>query len=84
MIKYQDRIMFGTDVTIRREDTDYETVSKNLRQRWLDQWLFLATGSVISVEDLGGKQVKGLQLPREVIDKIYSKNAIRFFNLSQQ
>jgi len=83
MIRYQDRIMYGTDVTLHSDDTACVAVKEGLLRRWKEQWLFLATDSVIPVKDLGGKEVKGLQLPREVIDKIYCKNAERFFGINK-
>ena len=72
MIKYQDRILYGTDFEVHDEPgLDKEKVKENLRKGWLDQWIFLATDSTIGV--------KGLKLPRKVIDKIYFKNAEKYF-----
>ena len=79
MITYQNRLMYGIDVVLTETDTNFVDMSKRLRNRWFQQWLFLATDSTISIKALGGQEVKGLQLPREVIDKIYCKNAEKFF-----
>ncbi len=81
MIKYQDRIMYATDVTLDGKNTNYTDIVEGLRSTWTDHWLFLATDSVIAVADVGGREVKGLQLPRGVIDKVYYKNAETFLNL---
>jgi len=81
MIRYQDRIMYGSDVGVSERNPNFESVSKGLQAMWLEHWLFLATDQVIAVKDLGGREVKGLQLPAEVVDKIFSKNAVKFFNL---
>jgi hypothetical protein len=70
MIKYQNRLMYGIDVTINERDTDYVGITARLHQAWVDDWIYLATDSTITVKDLGQKEVKGLKLPREVIDKI--------------
>lgn len=85
LIKYQDRTMYATDVTLRKSNTNYSLETAKLRQLWLEHWIYLATDSTIKIKDLDQKQVKGLQLPREVIDKIYYNNAARFFtvNMSQ-
>lgn len=84
LIKYQDRILYGSDMTISERDTSYVKISAGLRTRWLEHWAYLATDSVFIVKDLGNQKVKGLQLPREVVDKIFCKNAERFFgNLNQ-
>jgi predicted TIM-barrel fold metal-dependent hydrolase len=73
MIKYQDRILYATDNGVNDSPgTDYDAVMQDLRKDWLAQWIFLATDSVVGV--------KGLQLPKEVIDKIYCKNAERYFH----
>lgn len=72
MIKYQDRILYGTDFDVHDEPgLDPEKVKANLRKGWLNQWIYLATDSTL--------EVKGLKLPREVIDKIYFKNSEKYF-----
>jgi predicted TIM-barrel fold metal-dependent hydrolase len=83
LIKYQDRIMYGTDITLSVKDTVYSRVTSGMRAIWMDHWAYLATDSSVVVKALGGKEVKGLQLPREVIDKIYRQNAEHFFSLNQ-
>jgi len=79
LIKYSDRIMYGTDASVSPGDTVYSRVTRRMERGWLAHWAYLATDSVISVDDLGGKEVKGLRLPAEVIDRIYQKNAEKFF-----
>lgn len=78
-IRYQDRIMYGTDGGVTENNKDYSATSENLKNRWLNDWLWLATDQEVIVGDLSGKSVKGIQLPKEVIDKIYAGNAERFF-----
>ena len=84
LIKYQDRIIYGSDVTINENDLNYSAITTGLGQVWMDQWIFMATDSVINVKDLEQREVKGLMLPCEVIDKIFYKNAERFFSSSRQ
>lgn len=76
--------MYGIDVTINERDTDYVGITTRLHQVWVDDWIYLATDSTIIVKDLDQKEVKGLKLPREVIDKIYNKNAERFYNIGKK
>jgi predicted TIM-barrel fold metal-dependent hydrolase len=72
MIKYQDRILYGTDFEVHdTPDTDFKTKTESFRKGWLAQWIYLATDSTLGV--------KGLKLPKDVIDKIYFKNADRYF-----
>lgn len=79
MIKYQNRILYGTDGSVHGKGANFGIVSKGLHNRWYEQWLFLATDSVTPVNDLGRQKVKGLRLPKEVIDKLYYKNAKKYF-----
>ncbi len=73
MIKYQDRILFGTDTPCNAEsyrvyyrflETDDEyfdpTPAHKLQGRWM---------------------IYGLYLPDEVLEKIYNTNAIKIFNM---
>ncbi len=69
MIKYQDRILYGTDGEFHGISDEQRMA--NMRRSWFRDWVFLATDSTS-----GGR---GLQLPKAVIDKIYYKNAIRYF-----
>lgn len=78
MIRYQDRLLYGTDITVNSGDTNFVARSKTLSDRWRSNWIYLATDSVFKVKDLTG-QVKGLHLPKVVIDKIYNANADIFF-----
>jgi len=71
-IKYQDRILYATDNEVYdRPDVDFNSELQNLRKGWMAQWIYLATDSTIGV--------KGLNLPKTVIDKIYFKNAEKYF-----
>lgn len=79
LIKYQDRIMYGTDVGVTARNNNYAATAESLVKRWKDHFVWLATDADVIVADLDGKPVKGLQLPKEVIDKIYFANAEKFF-----
>ncbi len=80
MIKYQDRIMYGSDMSVSERSTDYGRMTANLHQRWMDDWIYLATDSAIVVNDLEGQKVAGLKLPASVIDKIFFTNSRNFFS----
>jgi hypothetical protein len=79
IIHYKDRILYGTDGSVSGRINNYKKVSERMKRVWLNDWIWLATDSAITVDDLGGKKVKGLKLPAEVIDRIYQKNADSFF-----
>lgn len=78
MIKYQDRILYGTDITINPYEADPEAKSQMLLDRWKSNWIYLATDSTILIRNIKG-EIKGLKLPAAVIDKIYNYNAGRLF-----
>ncbi|MFZ0281484.1 MAG: amidohydrolase family protein [Bacteroidales bacterium] len=79
MIKYQDRIFYGTDITINANEADPEAKSQLLLNRWISNWIYLATDSTILIKNIKG-EIKGLKLPASVVNKIYNQNAERFFS----
>jgi predicted TIM-barrel fold metal-dependent hydrolase len=86
-IKYQDRLLYGTDLTEDPPDpharaqnppadgTPFETEADHF---WRSDWLYLATADVQNIDAIKAN-VKGLALPKAVIDKIYYSNAHRVF-----
>lgn len=76
--------MYATDKTINIDDTNYSEITSGLNETWIADWVYLATDSSIIVNDLDKKKVKGLKLPKVVIDKIYYKNAERIYNIRKQ
>ena len=72
MIRYQERILYGTDFEVHDDPAlNGDSVRAHLHKGWLDQWIYMTTDSTIAV--------KGLKLPKQVIDKIYYKNAEKYF-----
>lgn len=79
MIKYQDRIIYGTDMVIVAEpETDPQKLIKETHETWLNDWKFLTTDQTMTVEEVDGEFI-GLKLPREVIEKVYRINAEKMF-----
>jgi predicted TIM-barrel fold metal-dependent hydrolase len=78
MIKYQDRILYGTDITVNSDEANPYEKSQMLLDRWKANWIYLATDSTINIKNLPAR-VKGLQLPKSAVDKIFNNNADRFF-----
>jgi predicted TIM-barrel fold metal-dependent hydrolase len=74
LIKYQDRILYGTDLDLL-PDANFSDTLKDWQSTYTRDWKFLATGETVTVE---GKQVDGLNLPQSVIQKIFRSNAIRW------
>jgi hypothetical protein len=84
IVKYQDRLLYGTDLTINPGDLGSDGKGADFRREahdfWTRDWRYLATGESQHV-DVIKADVKGLALPRAVIDKIYYSNARRQFRL---
>jgi predicted TIM-barrel fold metal-dependent hydrolase len=74
LIKYQDRVLYGTDLDLHA-DADLPDALTEWQSRYARDWKFLATGETLTVE---GKQVRGLNLPQPVLQKIFRSNAIRW------
>ena len=79
-IKYQDRLLYGTDLTLNPGD-DMQEFKRSAHDVWTRDWRYLATGGSQRVEIIKA-DVRGLALPREVIDKVYYANAMRAFALT--
>jgi len=77
LIRYQDRILYGSDAAYGPDDTDVAAVTA-LHRDWLEDWRFLATAELMHSQDFA-PAFHGLHLPREVIDKIYRRNAQALF-----
>ncbi len=74
LIKYQDRVLYGTDLDLHA-DADVADALAEWQSTYARDWKFLATGETLTVE---GKQVHGLSLPRPVLQKIFRDNAVRW------
>jgi hypothetical protein len=79
IVKYQDRLLYGTDLALNPGD-DVAGFKQEAHGFWTRDWRYLATGETQHV-DVIKADVKGLALPRGVIDKIYYLNAYRAFAL---
>lgn len=76
-IKYQDRLIYATDEGVNARKNPHE-VSKAAHENWLRHWKFFTSGEKMKVPKVE-KEFNGLQLPKEVVDKIYLKNAEKWF-----
>lgn len=86
-IKYQDRLMYGTDIADNPPDPANPTENPAVKsadfeaevdRTWRSDWKYLATPLTQHVDDLKA-DTKGLGLPRAVIDKLYYENAHRIY-----
>jgi predicted TIM-barrel fold metal-dependent hydrolase len=77
LIRYQDRILYGSDDSYGPDDHDAGAIA-DIHKGWLEDWRFLATSDAMHSEDFEAP-FHGLHLPRAVLEKIYRRNAERLF-----
>lgn len=76
-IRYQDRLIYATDEGVRSGTVPGE-VSKSAHENWLRHWKFFTSGERMKVPKVD-REFNGLRLPGQVVDKIYLKNAEKWF-----
>ena len=75
LMKYQDRLIYGTDLSFRASDS-VQSVVGYWERTYARDWAFLATTETVDVE---GNAAKGLALPEDVVRKIFHDNAVHWF-----
>jgi predicted TIM-barrel fold metal-dependent hydrolase len=74
LIKYQDRILYGTDLLFLPNDETEKTLRK-----WMDtyerDWKYFAGNQRVQHK---GQDIDGLNLPKAVLRKLYRDNAVRW------
>jgi hypothetical protein len=76
-IRYQDRLLYGTDTAQNAVDKGRE-LRREAHETWLRDWRYLNTEETFKDPELDAP-VHGLGLPRDVVRKIYSANAERWY-----
>lgn len=71
LIKYQDRVLYGTDLDLL-PDAKVQEDLKDWQSTYARDWKFLATEQTL---EYNGKEIRGLGLPRPVLRKIFRTNA---------
>jgi len=75
-ITYQDRLLYATDPQVN-DTRDTAALKKHAHESGIYNWKFFVTDEQMRDADVNGS-FHGLKLPREVVDKIYRKNAERW------
>ena len=75
MIKYSDRILFGTDISSQPRKDD----PKQVAEQYMRCFKLLETDEIVKGGFFGEDETKGLALPQDVLEKIYYKNAARLY-----
>ena len=74
LVKYQDRVLYGTDLDLLAT-ADVQESLKEWQSTYARDWKFLATDETFDWE---GKKVHGLKLPEPVLQKIFRDNALHW------
>jgi predicted TIM-barrel fold metal-dependent hydrolase len=77
IIKYQDRLIYGTDI-VSDVSTNQEELKKDAHDIRVRHWRFFTSGETMEVPKVTG-EFRGMHLPKSVVDKIYRENAKRWF-----
>lgn len=81
IIKYQCRLIYGSDSEISNSSNPEET-RKQVHSRWLADWKYFVTDQSMTIDEVDG-EFQGLKLPKEVIENIYYNNAVKWFNVAK-
>lgn len=73
MIKYQDRIIYGTDVIDDGSMND-DQLKARFQDLWQRHWQFFSTNETMQAPEFKGS-FKGLSLPKDVLNKVFAENA---------
>lgn len=76
LIRYQDRILYGTDIEVGPDDA--ATVADEAHRAWVEDWRFLNTAEKMHSTEFE-RGFRGLALPKAVVDKIYAGNARKMY-----
>jgi len=74
LIKYQDRVLYGTDLEFLSDESTAEAL-KDWQETYARDWKFLATDQAL---DYKGRKIEGLNLPAPVLRRIFHDNAVRW------
>jgi predicted TIM-barrel fold metal-dependent hydrolase len=81
-IKYQDRILYGTDISTVQSDNP-DSAKARIHETWMNDWKYLSSEDSLQSSFINSR-FKGLHLPKKVLDKIYHTNAGKwYFNKKQ-
>lgn len=76
-IRYQDRLLYGTD-RISDDSKPPAEAARFIHEAWLRDWAFFTSSDTLRSPSFEGT-FTGLKLPKKVVDKIYHRNAEVWF-----
>jgi predicted TIM-barrel fold metal-dependent hydrolase len=80
ILKYQDRLLYGTDNDFGGKGEDVESVLKGLDEVYRKDYRYFGTDQELELPQIKPNyKVQGLELPASVLQKIYYKNALKWY-----
>jgi len=79
IIKYQDRLLYGTDI----QSFGLPEEKKLAHELWMQDWIYFVSDGIMSSPSVV-QEFRGMRLPKPVVDKIYSQNARRIYLRNQK
>lgn len=73
-LDHPDRILYGTDLSFSNDPSE-SAPPKTWQRQYLLDWRYLSTNDTFLYND---QEVQGLDLPHDVLKKIYHDNAVRW------
>lgn len=74
LIKYQDRVLYGTDLEFLPAENTPGAI-KEWEETYARDWKYLADSEAV---DYAGHKIQGLKLPQPVLRKLFHDNAVRW------
>jgi amidohydrolase family protein len=74
LIKYQDRVLYGTDTDVLQQGNVNSSIV-GWEKQLVEDWRYFATNDKFNYD---GRIVEGLHLPLPVLRKLYHDNAVRW------
>ena len=75
ILKYQDRIIYGTDLGFSKDETESDSITE-WEEQYARDWRYFSTRDTFEYD---GHKTRGLGLPPAVLRKLYHANAVRWF-----
>jgi predicted TIM-barrel fold metal-dependent hydrolase len=76
IIKYQDRLLYATDLGVSEEN--FEEKEQWIENEWRSDWRYFATRDLMESRNVEG-EFMGLDLDKKVLEKIYYSNAVKWY-----
>jgi hypothetical protein len=80
LIRYQDRLLYGTDAGWEVDARDLSPHLEALEQTYLSDYRYFATSEMVEAPFVApGFRCRGLELPSNVLERLYFGNARRWY-----